>query len=96
MALIELKCPNCGDVLKVNDELSEFYCESCRTRIINVKDEKVYTVNINDNKNIRIENITRDEAEIEKTVANKKITIGALVVLGLYLIGTLILLAIHG
>lgn len=67
MNLIELRCPNCGSTLKVNEELDFFHCNSCGTKIINEKDEKVVTVNFNKNENInkKVEKVTRDDTQIE-------------------------------
>ncbi len=39
MALVQMKCPNCGGVMKTERE--QFVCPNCRTMILNIVDAKI-------------------------------------------------------
>lgn len=86
MNLIELRCPNCGSTLMVNEELDFFHCNSCGTKIINEKDEKVVTINLNKNENInkKVEKITRDDTQIELKKLESQEVIRILLGLGVF------------
>lgn len=65
MQLIELKCPDCGASLEVEDNRKNCFCTYCGAKIM-LHDENEKTVNIN--KNLHITN----EAEIVRIKEESK------------------------
>lgn len=60
--LIPMTCPSCGGQLEIPDDLQDFYCQYCGTRI-HLDDG---STNININANINQTVTIRDEAELRR------------------------------
>lgn len=93
--MIPLTCNKCGGNLEIEQGRDVYYCPYCGTKLL-LNDSSTVTIN----KNIRIENVSIDQTEIEKLRIQKEMwdnreSLGSILLkLFLTVAGSILLLAL--